>query len=69
MTATLDSPNDGSFGMPASSIVLEGSHVRFELNLVPASFTGSIDAAKSTMSRTWTQGGHDQPLVLSRRKT
>ena len=68
MTASLDSRQTGP-GMPASSVALDGPHVKIELNLVSGAITGTLDESKSTMTGTWTQGEFSQPLVLSRQKS
>jgi GTPase len=66
MTATLDSPKDGSVGMAASSVGLDGSRLRLEVNAASASFTGTVDEGKSTITGTWIQGDSSEPLALTR---
>jgi hypothetical protein len=68
LTAEIDSPKDGSFGMAASSVVLEGSQLTIQSNANSASFVGTVDADGSTIAGAWTQGGIDQPLTLTRQK-
>ena len=64
--AIYDVPKQNTMGLPASSVSLDGSQFKFEMNINPAKFVATVDAAKSTITGTWTQGDHDQPLVLSR---
>jgi len=68
MTASLDSPKQNGFGIPSSSVSLEGSQFKYEMNVNPARFVATVDDAKSTITGTWTQGDYDQPLVLTRQK-
>jgi len=68
ITVVVDSPKQYGSGIPGSSVVLDGPHFKVELNAVPATFAGTLDDAKATITGTWTQGESEQPLVLSRQK-
>ena len=63
-TATLDSPTQGAFGIPVAEVLLEGSTVTLTLPMLPASFTGELDA--DTLAGYWSQSGTEQPLTLVR---
>jgi hypothetical protein len=69
MTATMDSPDQGGFGLPASSVTLEGTRLRFEMKQIAGSFDGTFSADRSVINGTWIQLGNDLPLVLTRPKT
>ncbi len=64
LTATMDSPDQGVKGIPASSVTRDGETFKLELTAAHASYTGTISKDLSTISGTWTQGGNDLPLVL-----
>lgn len=65
--AKLDSPEQGVYGMEATSASHEQSNLRFELAPVGASFEGKLGADGRTISGTWKQSGEKLPLVLNRR--
>ncbi len=65
--AKLDSPEQGVYGMEATSASHEQSNLRFELAPVGASFEGKLATDGRTISGTWKQGGEKLPLVLNRR--
>jgi hypothetical protein len=69
MTATMDSPDQNGFGLPVTSITRDKASLRFEMKQLAGSFDGTLDAALSTISGTWTQLGNNLPLVLKRRKS
>jgi hypothetical protein len=68
MSVMLDVPKQSATGVPISSASLEGSQFKFEMNINPAKFLGTVDESKSTITGTWTQGDFSQPLVLTRQK-
>ena len=66
LTATLDSPDQGGFGLPATAVKREGSILRVELKGLGGSYKGTINDAKTKIDGTFTQGA-DLPLVLERK--
>ncbi|MGD8320887.1 MAG: alpha/beta fold hydrolase [Gemmatimonadota bacterium] len=66
LTGTLDSPDQGAFGIPASSVVSEGDRLRFAVDRLGASYLGTLSADGTTMDGVFTQVGQEFPLVLTR---
>jgi len=66
MTATLDSPDQGTAGIPVGRVTRTGSRLDLELKQLAGGFSGTIDAALATIDGTWTQAGNSLPLVLKR---
>ncbi|WP_405285471.1 alpha/beta fold hydrolase [Gaopeijia maritima] len=62
--ATMDSPNQGAFGIPAGRPSVEGDRVTIAVAAVGGSWTGTV--AGDTLAGEWTQGGQALPLVLVR---
>ncbi len=65
LRAKLDSPEQGVYGMEATSASREQNNLRFELSPVGASFEGKLAADGRTISGTWKQGGEKLSLVLN----
>ena len=68
MTATLDSPAQGAFGLPAASITRTANKVQFVMKQIAAEFSGTLDTGLTTIDGTFTQLGNSLPLVLKRAK-
>ena len=64
----MDSPDQNAFGLPAASITRTGTTLQFVMREIGAEFTGTLDAALSTIDGTFTQLGNARPLVLRRVK-
>jgi hypothetical protein len=64
-TATLDSIDQASFGLPVSSVGRDGAKVRLEMKATRAVFEAVLAADGASMIGTWTQGGRPLPLTLS----
>ena len=62
--ATLDSPDQGSFGMPISSISFENNQLKFALASINASYSGTY--SNNAFTGNWSQGGGSLPLNLGR---
>ncbi len=56
LTATLDSPAQGAYGLAGSNAQLNGSHFSFEVPSVHGSYSGTVSADGKTISGMWTQG-------------
>ena len=56
LTATLDSPAQGAYGLAGSNAQLNGSHFSFEVPSVHGSYSGTVSADSKSISGTWTQG-------------
>lgn len=63
--ATLESPDQGSFVLPADKVAVDADHFSFTIDKIGGSFAGTWNAGKNGWVGTWTQG-QSLPLVLSR---
>lgn len=63
--ATLESPDQGKFVLPADKVVADADHFSFTIPRIGGGFVGTWNAEKSGWVGTWTQG-QPTPLVLSR---
>ncbi len=68
LTATTDSPDQGGFGLPVSSVKREGKSLRMEIKGVGATYQGTINEAKNKVDGSLAQGGGEMPLVLEKAK-
>jgi pimeloyl-ACP methyl ester carboxylesterase len=64
LTGTLDSPDQGARDIPLGEISGSGSSVVIDVPAVMGSYQGTIEADRSSIKGTWTQGGMDMPLTL-----
>jgi pimeloyl-ACP methyl ester carboxylesterase len=63
-TATLDSPDQGAFGIAADSVILQDTIVRVTISSIGGELKGIRLAGADSISGTWSQGGMQLPLVL-----
>jgi hypothetical protein len=68
LTATMDSPDQGAFGIPVTSVTRTGSSLKLESKPIGGAFEGKISGDLATIDGTWTQGGGSLPLALKREK-
>lgn len=66
LTATMDSPDQGAFGLPVSQAARNGQTLTLEMKALGARFVGTISKELSMIEGTFTQGGGSLPLVLKR---
>lgn len=66
LTASLDSIDQGTQGLAATNVSQKSSAVHFEVPAVKGSYDGTLNAAKSEISGTWTQYGVAQKLNFRR---
>jgi pimeloyl-ACP methyl ester carboxylesterase len=64
LTATMDSPDQGMKGLPASAVKRDGASLRIEASKLDGVYEGTIAADKSSIDGKWTQGGGTMPLIL-----
>ncbi|MFZ0804346.1 MAG: alpha/beta fold hydrolase [Terriglobales bacterium] len=64
LTATLDSPDQGTKGLPVTSVTRDGASLKLEAKQIGGVFEGKIAADRSSIDGSWTQGGRSLPLVL-----
>jgi hypothetical protein len=65
-TAALDSPDQGTKGIPASSVSLAGSSLKVEVPQIAGSYQGTVNGGVTAITGSWSQGGMSMPLNLSR---
>src|ERR1700724_1000625 len=58
--------DQGGVKIPIDRITATGSAVHLELKMVNGVYDGSVDAGGNKMTGTWTQGGPNLPLELTR---
>ena len=66
LVAALDSPDQGISGIPAVNISQKLTVFHFEIPLVQGIYEGNLNAAKSLITGTWTQGGITRNLNFQR---
>ena len=66
LQATMDSPDQGASGIPATSVTRSGSSLTVELKSIGGKFEGKIAADLQSIDGTWSQGGGSVPLLLKR---
>jgi fermentation-respiration switch protein FrsA (DUF1100 family) len=64
LMATMDSPDQGMKGMPATSVTRERSSLKIAAKAIGGLFEGKISADLSSIDGNWSQGGATFPLVL-----
>jgi pimeloyl-ACP methyl ester carboxylesterase len=64
--ATLDSLDQGVYGIEAGSMTQSASSLKFEIPSVNASYEGEISADRRSIDGTWSQGGASLPLSFRR---
>lgn len=65
LTATMDSPDQGSKGIPVSTVKLDDTSLEFSVKGIGGSYKGKLNDAKTEAEGTWTQAG-DLPLNLKK---
>ena len=68
LTGTLDSPDQGTAGIPISRIAVANEQVTVEVKTIGGRYEGTWNADRSEMSGKWTQGGASLDLVMKRVK-
>jgi pimeloyl-ACP methyl ester carboxylesterase len=66
MTATLDSPDQGAFGMPAGTITCSGTILTVTVPKVDGHFSGTLGPNHDIIVGTWTQRAGSLPLTIKR---
>ena len=66
LRATLDSLDQGVYGIEASSLTRTGSTLKIEVPSVNASYEGKVSADYHSIEGTWSQGGASLPLIFQR---
>jgi uncharacterized protein len=64
--ATLDSLDQGVYGIEAGSLKESGASFRFEIPSVNATFVGTVAADRQSIDGTWSQSSAHLPLIFHR---
>ncbi len=64
LDATMDSPDQGAFGIAAGPVTVDGHSVRIEVPVVSGHFEGTFLDESGRIDGTWHQGGAGLSLVL-----
>lgn len=65
-TATLDSPDQGATGIPASRVAVDEGAVEIEVAAIGGAYSGRLAADGESVEGEWRQGGTTLPLRLER---
>lgn len=65
LSAKMDSPDQGAFGLPLTDVSLSDGRVKFALRVANGSYEGKLNAAGTEIQGNWTQG-MALPLTLKR---
>lgn len=63
---TLDSPDQGVRGIPASEVKIEGDNFRFDVESIMGHYIGNFDNENNQLNGTWNQMTLSLPLILSK---
>lgn len=66
LIATLDSPDQGAFGIPVDTVIFNPPYVKFEVTSIVGFFEGSLNETAQSISGKWNQGRQSFDLELSR---
>ncbi|PYU44567.1 MAG: alpha/beta hydrolase [Acidobacteria bacterium] len=66
LVAALDSPDQGVSGLPAIQVSQKGAGFHFEIPVVGGVYDGTLNAAKATITGSWTQNSVEQKLDFQR---
>ena len=64
LAGTLDSPDQGAFGLKIDEVTREKNAVKFTLKMIGGSYAGELAADGKEIKGTWKQGPLSLPLVL-----
>jgi uncharacterized protein len=66
LSATLDSPDQGTKGLKVDSIALEGQVLKFAMKAIAGEFSGTLNESRTEAVGEWKQGGLALPLTLGK---
>lgn len=66
LRGTMDSPDQGAAGIPASTVSVEGGTLTFAMVALGAQYQGALSADGASLEGTFTQAGARLPLTLTR---
>jgi hypothetical protein len=62
-TATLDSPDQGAKGIPATRVVWKNDSLQLEVGSIGGAYAGKLNADSLLITGQWRQGGQGWPLT------
>ena len=62
LQATLDSIDQKVMGMPVDKIEVKGQQVQFEITVIGATYTGTLNKTGTAITGAWSQLGMSYPL-------
>ncbi len=65
LAATLDSPDQGAFGIPCEAPAVDGLALTIPVAAVQGGYEGKVAEDGSAIEGTWTQGPNSLPLKLT----
>jgi hypothetical protein len=65
LTATIDSVDQGTNGIPVTSTTLDGSTLKLKVDSIQGTYEGKVNADATSIAGTWTQG-QAMPLEFQR---
>ncbi len=68
LTATMDSPDQGAMGIPATTVTRNGSSLKIEMKQINGAYEGKISPDLTTIDGVYTYSGGGLPLVVKRVK-
>jgi pimeloyl-ACP methyl ester carboxylesterase len=66
LVAALDSPDQGVSGLPAIHVIQKDASFHFEIPVVSGVYDGTLNAAKTAITGSWTQNSVEQKLDFRR---
>lgn len=69
LSAAMDSPDQGAYGIPINDIALTGKRVRMAANSIGGVFEGDLDRTAGEIRGAWQQGGASLPLAMVKEKS
>lgn len=67
LAATLDSPDQGAFGIAVDATTFEDDKLTMTIAAIGGGYSGTL-ADDGTIAGTWAQGGQSMPLNLTRKE-
>lgn len=68
-SCTLDSLDQGAMGVPCTNVVASPTELSLEVPMVHGALKGTVSADAKTVTGTWSQGGAELPIELTRQAT
>lgn len=66
LTATMDSPSQGTFGIPIDDVSLDVNAVSLAIAAIGGGYTGTLSEDGASIEGTWSQGGASLPLNVTK---